>query len=107
MPSSSPAVPVSVLREALRQRVAESSLRAAGIEVGMSWKGVDKFLAGSKPQSTTIRKLTEWYIRQPVDASEQPSPETIQAAAAILVRHVEPIRRAEAVSRVIAFAQTL
>jgi hypothetical protein len=50
MPSPSPAVPVSVLREALRERVAQSSLRAAGNEVGMSWKWVDKFLAGRRPR---------------------------------------------------------
>lgn len=107
MPSPSPAFPISVLREALGVRVAQSSLRAAAAEVGMSWKGLEKFLAGSKPQGRTIQKLTEWYVRAAADSAEKPSRETIQAAAALLVRHLPPAERHEAVKRVIAFSASL
>jgi hypothetical protein len=107
MPQSSPAMPVDVLRDALRERVAESSLRVAGEEVGMSWKWVDKFLAGAQPQPATRRKLTEWYIRRVASRDEEPASETAQAALAILVRHLPPAERAEVVDKFIELLSTV
>jgi hypothetical protein len=73
----------------------------------MSWKWVDKFLGGSKPQAATMRKLTEWYIRWAENREDLPSPETLRAAAALLVRHLPPPRQLEAAQRVVTFAQSL
>jgi hypothetical protein len=57
-------IPVSVLRDAVRRAVASSSLRAVGDAVGLSHKGITKFLAGSKPQASTMRNLTRWYLTE-------------------------------------------
>lgn len=57
-------IPVSVLREAVRRAVASSSMRAVGDAVGLTHKGLGKFLAGSKPQAATMRNLTRWYLTE-------------------------------------------
>jgi hypothetical protein len=101
MPSRSGAIPVEVLREALRKRVGETSLRAAAEEVGLSWKGVDKILAGSDPYRPTVRKLTDWYLRGAASKGEEPSAETAQAALIVLVRHLPPAVQEEAVARML------
>lgn len=108
MPSSSPAVPVEILREAVRKRVEESSLRVAAGEIGMSWKGLDRFVKGStEPYPSTIRKLTDWYLRRAASEDEAPDTETAQAALAVLVRYLPPAHRDEAVARVVAVLQNL
>ena len=103
MPSRSPAiVPIEVLREAIRQRVSASSLRVAAVEVGLSWKGIDKFLAGSTPHRATVRKFTDWYLRWSAAEAEVPSPETVEAALAVIVRHLPPAHRDEAAAAAMA-----
>lgn len=102
MPSRSGAIPVEVLREALRQRVEETSLRVAADEVGMSFKGVGKFLAGTDPYSATIRKLTDWYLRRTVSQGEAPTLKTVQAALAVLVQHLPPAVQEDAIRRMLA-----
>jgi hypothetical protein len=101
MPSRSRAVPVEVLRSALKNRVEETSLRATAAEVGLSWKGIDKLIGGTDPQPGTIRKLTDWYVRQSAQNNEEPTPETAQAALAVIVRHLPPSLQDDTVAKVI------
>jgi anti-sigma factor ChrR (cupin superfamily) len=101
MPSRDLGVPVPVLREALKQRVAESSLRVVAEEVGLSWKGIDKIIAGSNPQAATIKKLTEWYLRQSRSQSKEPSASSAQAALSILLWHLPLGRHADAEERIL------
>jgi hypothetical protein len=100
MPSRSVAVPVEVLRAALKKRVEETSLRVAATEVGLSWKGVDKLIAGTNPQPATVRKLTDWYVRRSA-LSEEPASETAQAALSVLTRHLPPALQGETVDKVV------
>ena len=57
-------VVVSRLREMVATRVAESSRRAIARELGMSARGLELFLAGSRPQARTLGRLRRWYAEQ-------------------------------------------
>lgn len=81
-------VPVEVLREAARERVTSSSLRIAAAEIGMSWKGLELFVGGTRPHPATVRKLTEWYLRRAALNEEEPTREMIAAAVAVIVRQL-------------------
>ncbi len=108
MPSRETGVPIPVLREALRQRVKESSLRAAAKEVGMSYKGVDNFLAGATdPYPSTVRKLTEWYLRRAAASEEEPAAETVAAALELIVRHFPPAHREEVIEELVATVRSV
>lgn len=96
------ALSVEDLRQAVRRRVAESSLRVAAEEIGLSFKGVDKFLNGAEPHPSTRRKLTDWYVRRSSSRSEAPTPETIQAALELIVRHLPPAIQARAAAAAVA-----
>lgn len=63
---SSPELRVSVedLRDAARERVAETSLRVAAKQIGLSWAGLRTFLAGTNPYGPTLVKLRAWYERE-------------------------------------------
>lgn len=76
-----PPVSLSVLRDALRRAVANSSERAAAAAVGLSQRGLRKFLAGTKPQAATLRNLTRWYIAESAGALDE---ETATAAINLL-----------------------
>jgi hypothetical protein len=67
MVSTERAVPIPVLRDAVRRRVEGSNLREVAVEVGLSFSGLRSFLAGSKPHPKTLRKLREWFERQSED----------------------------------------
>jgi transcriptional regulator with XRE-family HTH domain len=67
MVSTERAVPVAVLRDAVRLRVEGSSLRQVADEAGLSFSGLRSFLEGSKPQPRTLQKLQEWFGRQSED----------------------------------------
>jgi hypothetical protein len=101
MLSRSHAVPVERLRDALRQRTRETSLRAVGREVGHSWKGIEKILEGNDPHPSTLRKLTDWYLRHFVSQEEQPATETARAALAVLVYHLPVGQRQAAAMRLL------
>jgi hypothetical protein len=63
MVSPERAVPVVVLRDAVRLRVEGSTLRAVAAEVGLSFSGLRSFLAGTKPHPRTLEKLHAWFER--------------------------------------------
>ncbi|HKO19488.1 MAG TPA: hypothetical protein VJU82_11440 [Acidobacteriaceae bacterium] len=55
-------MPVDVLREAVRERVAATSLRSVETETGVSYTSLRWLLAGSQPYSDNLAKLTSWYF---------------------------------------------
>lgn len=62
MDSGGVVVPVNVLREAVRERVAATSLRRVEAETGVSYTSLRWLLAGSDPYSDNLAKLTSWYF---------------------------------------------
>lgn len=62
MDSGGVVVPVEVLREAVRERVAATSLRRVETETGVSYTSLRWLLAGSEPYSDNLAKLTSWYF---------------------------------------------
>ena len=56
---------IEVLREALRRRVEQTSVRQAAAEVKMSHGGVYNFVSGDVvPYGKTLAKLRAWYVEQ-------------------------------------------
>ena len=64
-----PRLTIAVVRDAIRQRVDETSLRDIADEVGMSWSGLKSFLDGGSPQRRTREMLVRWYSSQPKRAA--------------------------------------
>ena len=56
-------VPVSRLRDAVRQLVAETSTHQAAESIGLSQTWVRKFLAEAEPYDSTLDVLHAWYAR--------------------------------------------
>jgi hypothetical protein len=56
---------IEFLREALRRRVEQTSVRHVAAEVGMSHGGVYNLVMGrgSAPYGKTLAKLRNWYLR--------------------------------------------
>jgi hypothetical protein len=78
-----------------------SSLRAAALEIGVSFSGLRSFLLGGTPYVRTQRLLTAWYVRTCVGDADgvEPRGEEVDtattAAAALdgLVAHLPAAQR--------------
>ena len=92
--------PVEMLREAVRRASEARSQRAVAAEIGISYRTVGKFLAGSQPYARTLKKLQDWYIRGIVPR-DGVSPETAIAAVFIMLDEIPPARRAEAAHKLV------
>lgn len=64
MPPREPAVPIDVLREAVRARAGSSSLRHTAAEIGMHHASIREFLNGRVPYGKNLDKIAEWYRRE-------------------------------------------
>jgi AcrR family transcriptional regulator len=73
-------VPVDVLREAVRERVAATSLRAVEAATGVSYTSLRWFLTGSDPYSSTLTKLASWYFREVAGSNTAEAMSTLLAA---------------------------
>ena len=69
-----------VLRAAVRSAVQSSSQRIVAEQIGLTHRGLAKFLDGSTPRENTRLKLREWYVRE---ASTRPMVDKATVAAAI------------------------
>ncbi|HSU16073.1 hypothetical protein [Longimicrobium sp.] len=57
---------IDVLRDAVRRAQQDGvSLAALGAAIGLSAAGVLKFLRGSDPRPSTVKKLHTWYSSRP------------------------------------------
>jgi uncharacterized protein YceH (UPF0502 family) len=61
MPPRKVANSLDPLRQAVRERVEESSLRQVAREVGTSHPTLLDFLSGSTPRASTVGKLRRWF----------------------------------------------
>jgi hypothetical protein len=76
--------PVAVLRQAADRAVAHTSLRSVAEQVGLTHRGLSRFLGGSDPRSATVLKLRAWYVRRAARAGAVTA-DTAAAALAVLV----------------------
>jgi hypothetical protein len=84
------------LRDALRKRVAETSLRAVADEVGMSFNGLNHVLAGGSPQRKTREKLVRWYYSQSTGSRAIPH-EDFETAIALVLSYLRDESKPRAV----------
>jgi hypothetical protein len=80
MDSGGVVVPIEVLREAVRERVAATSLRRVEAETGVSYTSLRWLLAGSEPYSDNLAKLTSWYFSAVVSGNAAEALSTLLAA---------------------------
>lgn len=100
MPSNR-AFGIKSLRDAVAQRVKETSIRAVAEEIGMSHSGLHVLLKGSVPHPSTREKLVAWYLgRRGVGPSApEVSKADVDAAVSVLVHYVNDGVRTQAKAR--------
>jgi hypothetical protein len=79
------------LRDAVRRRVEQTSIRAVAEEIGMSPSGLHVLLRGSRPHGATREKLVRWYVEQreaPEGRAEAVSTGDVDAALRLLMVYV-------------------
>ena len=107
------APPVPTLREAVREAVARTSVRAVADEVGMSPSGLHSFLNGGRPYARTVRLLAAWFVRRHDALGAKVAGEgdrmvaATRAAVALLVAHLPPAVRASAARQLLAKVRAL
>lgn len=77
-------VPVESIREAVARAAASTSLRAVARASDLSDRGLQHFLDGGTPRQGTLRKLTEWYVREAASAGGLDA-DTAHAALSLLL----------------------
>ncbi|HEX5724624.1 MAG TPA: hypothetical protein VFX98_04115 [Longimicrobiaceae bacterium] len=86
MPAPRLTVPIEPVREAVRRAVEASNFRAVAAQVGMSHGGLFRFLGGTVPRASTVRKLLRWYTLHAAATRDWGPDETAaRAALAVLV----------------------
>ena len=91
MPRPGVAVSLEELREAVRRSAGGSSLRQTATEIGMSWSGLRTFLNGTVPHPATVKKISDWYLRQSVETRENTL--AMEMALNVLAERVDPSQR--------------
>lgn len=87
---------IETIREAVRRRVAETSLRQVADEVPMSFSGLRSFLHGGSPQSATRGRLVAWYIQSRRKGQGRVRREDVDGAIALLRQYVREISQTTA-----------
>lgn len=92
---------LDVLREAVRRRVEETSIRAVASEIGMSPSGLHVLLGGSRPHPKTREKLLSWYLAEQRRGAVggTVSGDDVDAALRLLIRYLRSDTRSDARSR--------
>jgi len=93
MKRASQGVSIEVLREAVRRRVADSTLRQVAAEIGMSFSGLHTFLDGTTPHPGTVRKVAAWHVRAASESGNTVDTALAETALDLLLRHVPPRKR--------------
>jgi len=99
-------VPVEELRNAVRERVAEKSIRVVAQETGMSPTGLWRFIGGTSPYLKTQRRLQAWYVMDRAERSELEVTGPLAAAALdILTRHLPAEMRMERAAQLLSLLE--
>lgn len=91
MPRTSVTASLEELREAVRRSAGGNSLRQTAAEIGMSWSGLRTFLNGTAPHPATVKKISDWYLRQSVETRENAL--GVEMALNVLAERVAPSQR--------------
>lgn len=78
---------LEAVRDRLRRRLDEISLRALAEEIGISRGGLESFLAGREPYSKTRVALLAWNVRQSA-AGKRVSREATENAIITLAAYI-------------------
>jgi len=93
MVSNSAVTSVALLRQALRDEIAATSLRHVSRQVGMSPTGLQKFMAGGHPLTATRRRVERWYVLHgPGRLASGLTAESAMAVLRVLVQDLSPAR---------------
>jgi hypothetical protein len=89
----SAAMTVPVLRRALREEVAATSLRNVSSQAGMTPLGLQRFIDGGRPYTAARRRLERWYVLHGPGRHETAlSGGSALAILRVLVQDVPPAR---------------
>lgn len=99
MPPPSSFVSVALLRAFASTRAAATSVNRAAGEIGLTARGLQKFLDGAEPHSGTKQKLERWYLRERVLNESETDADLARAAMAVLMHDLSPDRRAATLQR--------
>ncbi|HSU13931.1 MAG TPA: hypothetical protein VLK66_07535 [Longimicrobium sp.] len=93
MVSNSAVTSVALLRQALRDEIAATSLRHVSRQVGMSPTGLQKFLESGHPLTATRRRVERWYVLHgPGRLESGLTAESAMAVLRVLVQDLSPAR---------------
>jgi hypothetical protein len=95
---------VDVLRNVVRLAVEQDGLRSTARAVKLTATGLQRFVDGSAPRVTTLKKLRAWYLRRRPDPR---STEVAKLAASVLVDGIPPEKQADAVKEVMTLLDRL
>src|SRR4028118_2013034 len=91
---------LDMIRGALRQRIAETSLRATARELGMSPTGLQQMIEGASPYKKTVDRITAWYAAWKKDPPPV-DPATRHVMLVELTRHLPRDRREATMAEVL------
>ena len=86
------------IREAAAARAEATSIRQVSREVGMSPRGLHRFLEGAEPYSATRRKLERWFVYYAAEAAVEDA-DTAAVALRVLVQGLPPRRQPDGIAR--------
>ena len=93
MVSNSAATSVAALRQALRDAIADASLRHVSRQAGMSPTALLKFLEGGQPLSGPRRRAERWFVLHgPGRLQRGVTGESALAVLRVLVQDLSPTR---------------
>ena len=82
-------------------RAEATSVSQVAREVGLTARGLQKFLDGSVPYSATTQKLERWYIREAMRSESETDAVTAAAALQLLMQDLPPAHRATVLEQAI------
>ena len=96
------AIPEEEIREALRLRIQETSVRRVATEIGITHGGLQLLIDGeTRTQDRTRRKLRTWYLRQRAETGGGTDEDTARAAIGLLVDFLPAAARARAAAAIL------
>jgi hypothetical protein len=97
------AVDTETLRAAAATRAAATSISEVARQIGLTTRGLNLFLRGSEPYSSTRQKLEQWFVRQAAERQDATDVPTAAAALTVLAHDLPPDRRATLISEAAAW----